>query len=151
MGKDVQNLGAEQRIALLELELRQVKAENTQLRNDLRQNKRHTKRHTKRIEQAYRDALLLAELHVGYQNTSRTAGSRGGVSRRRWTNAIALLQLARVYNCKKFLAHNLTEIETALGRAQRIAIENPSAFYARLPGHADDRHYRHGKFGTATA
>lgn len=140
MSNDMVALSAEQRIALLELELKQVKAENAQLRNDLRINKRHAKR----IELAYQDALLLAELHIGYMPTSR--GKTQAISRRRWTNALALLKLGRVYNCKRFLAHSLAEIEYALSRAKQIATDNPSAFYARLPNHADDRSYRHGKF-----
>lgn len=142
MGKEAQNLTAEQRINLLELELKQAKAENTQLRNALHQNTRHTKR----IEQAYQDALLLAQLHIGYEPTSRNAGSRAAISRRRWTNAMALLKLARVYNCRKFIAHSLVEVEPALQRAKRIATENPTSYLARLPRHADDKNYRHGKF-----
>lgn len=135
-------LTAEQRTKVLELELKQVKAENAQLRNALRQNTRHTKR----IEQAYQDALLLAQLHVGYQPTSRNASGRAAISRRRWTNAVALLKLARAYNCRKFTVHSLAEVEPALQRAKRIAEENPTSYYARLPKHADDKSYRHSRY-----
>ncbi len=142
MGKDTQTLSPDQRIKLLELELKQAKGEATKLRKAMIENSRHGQR----IKQAYQDAILLANLHIAYQPSSRSSGQRAAISRRRWTNAIALLQLARVYNCRKFLAHSLVEIEAALEKAQRIALENPAAYVARLPRHADDKSYRHGRY-----
>lgn len=133
-------LTAEQRTKVLELELKQARAEAAKLRKSLAENSRHGQR----VARAYDDALLLAGLHVGFQNTGRAASTKV-LTRRRWTNAIALLQLARVYNCRRFTVHSLAEIETALQRAKRIAEENSAAYLARLPRHADDKTYRHTK------
>lgn len=128
---------SEQRVSLLELELKQLKAENAVLRNRVRENNRHVRR----VGQAYDDGLLLAGLHIAYQPHSRDASP---LTRRRWDNAVGLLRLARVYNCKRFTCHNLAEIETALNRAKQIATDNPTAYLARMPSFANDRIYRHG-------
>ena len=132
-------LTADQRSKMLEMELKQAKAEAAKLRKALIENSRHGQR----VARAYQDALLLAQLHIGYQPTSRNKAAV--ISRRRWTNAVALLKLARVYNCKRFTVHSLAEIEAALDKARRIALDSPASFLARLPRHADDKTYRHGR------
>jgi hypothetical protein len=130
MGKEVEVLTADQRLDLLDLALRRVKEENARLRKAIKENGHHARR----IERAHDDALLLAALHIAYQPVTRDRVIQ--LSKRRWTNAMGLLKLARVYNCRDFVAHSLAEIETALERAKRIALENPTSYHARLPKHA---------------
>lgn len=130
MGQDSSVLTPEQRIEYLDLALRKTKEENNRLRKAVKENGHHARR----VERAYDDALLLASLHIAYQPITRERVTQ--LSRRRWANAIGLLKLARVYNCKAFVAHSLAEIEPALERAKRIALENPTSYRVRLPKHA---------------
>ncbi|TXH48155.1 MAG: hypothetical protein E6Q97_25465 [Desulfurellales bacterium] len=127
MGQD--SMTPEQRIQFLDLALRKAREENARLRKAVKENGHHARR----VERAYDDALLLAALHVAYQPTNR---DKVQLSKRRWTNAMGLLKLARVYNCRAFVAHSLAEIESALERAKRIALENPTSYRVRLPKHA---------------
>lgn len=129
MGQD-SSMTPEQRIQFLDLALRKAREENTRLRKAVKENGHHARR----VERAYDDALLLATLHVAYQPTNREKVKQ--LSKRRWTNAMGLLKLARVYNCRAFVAHSLAEIEAALERAKRIALENPTSYRVRLPKHA---------------
>lgn len=130
MGQD--RMTPEQRIEFLDLALRKAREENARLRKAVKENSHHARR----VERAYDDALLLATRHVAYQPVSRDQVTQ--LSRRRWANAMGLLKLARVYNCQSFIEHGLADIEAALERAKRIALENPTAYRSRLPKYALD-------------
>lgn len=94
-------------------------------------------RHARRVDQAYKDALLLANLHIGYLPTTRASALRhGGITANRWENAVALLKLARVISGRNWIEHDLAEIEPKLGRAAKLAIDEPGRYRARLPTHA---------------
>lgn len=115
-------------------DLRLANAEIAKLRRQLGQSGRVHKR----VERAYRDALLLANFHIGYLPTTRAAAERyAQMSNNRWENAIALLKMARVYQGRgRWVVHTLAEIEPALQRAAGLALEHPERYYARLPVHA---------------
>lgn len=122
----------EQRIRVLESQLRVANAEIAKLRRRLGQNGAYGKR----LDNAYRDALLLAALHLGFQPTSRRAAEeQADISRNRHQNAIALLRLARVHNGRQFLHHDLATIEERLATAKDVALTTPAAYRARLPRH----------------
>lgn len=125
-------MNAEQQLKLIQIELRQCREENTRLRKKLGENTRHYRR----VEKAYRDALILAELHVGYVGTTRrTAGDLVEMTQRRWQNALALLKMARCHDGRRWTAHDLLTIETRLQRAFTSAIETPESYKSRLPLH----------------
>ena len=127
------SLSAEQRNRLLESQLRVANAEIAQLRRRLSENGAHAKR----IDRAYVDGLLLAQRHLAFLDTSRQAALAGAdISHCRWENALALLRLGRCHNGRRWLLHDLAEIEAALSRAKAVALENPDAYRARLPKHA---------------
>lgn len=124
---------AEAELKLVKLELQRAYAELADLRAKLKMNAAHTKR----IDRAYHDALLLAHFHIGFEETTRErARTHGKITHCRWENAIALLCMARCHDGRKWLAHDMLTIETKLGRAKDIAIDEPSRFRARLPAHA---------------
>jgi hypothetical protein len=94
-------------------------------------------RTAKRVERAYRDALLLANLHIGYLPTTRAAALHyAGITANRWENATALLKMARVTAGRVWLTHDLAEIESLLSLAAKQAIADPEIYRARLPKHA---------------
>lgn len=113
------------------LELDRLRAENRRLRRRLREQSRHAER----MRRAYSAALLLAQLHVGYQPTSRKLARRFGLTQRQWENGMALLRLARVVNARQWAVHDMATIEAALQRAYDRALEEPEAFFARGPRH----------------
>lgn len=122
----------EQRIRVLESQLRVANAEIAKLRRRLNESGRMGKR----LDRAYADALLLAQLHIGFQPTSRRAAwESAGVSHNRWENAIALLRLGKVHNGREFLHHDLATIEERLANAKELALTTPDAYRARLPKH----------------
>jgi hypothetical protein len=124
---------AEQRVKVLESELRIANAEIARLRRRL--NERGA--HGKRVQRAYSDALLLAELAIAYLPTTRSfAESHAGITHVRWENAKALLRLARVHSGRGWLVHDLATIEAALSKAVEKSMETPEAYRARLPRHA---------------
>ncbi|MEZ4865321.1 MAG: hypothetical protein R3C14_28690 [Caldilineaceae bacterium] len=126
-------MSPEQRIRVLESELRVAYGELAKLRRRLNESGSHGKR----VDRAYRDALLLAELAIGYQPTTRAFAEKyAGITHVRWENAMALLRLARVHSGKKWLLHDLAAIEKKLSAAVEKAHETPEAFRARLPKHA---------------
>lgn len=121
----------EQRVRLLESQLRVANAEIATLRRRLGESGAHGKR----LDRAYADALLLATLHVGYQPTSRRAAVKAGISHNRWENAVALLRLARCHDGREFLRNDLATIEEKLTKAKAAALATPDAYRARLPKH----------------
>ena len=126
-------MNQDQQLRVLESELRVANAEIAKLRRRANENGAHGKR----LDRAYRDGLLLGELHIAYLPTSRTfAHERAGIKHNRWENAIALLRLARCHNGKHWLVHDLATIEEKLAKAKAQALETPEAFRARLPKHA---------------
>lgn len=123
----------EQRVRLLEAELRVANAEIARLRRRLHENGAHGKR----LDRAYSDALLLAQLHIGFLPTSRSAAAElAEISHNRWENAIALLRLARCHNGHDWMHHDLATIEERLGKAKDVALDSPEAYRARLPKHS---------------
>lgn len=126
----------EQRIRVLESELRVANAELAKLRRRAGENGAHGKR----LDQAYADALLLAELHLGFLPTSRRSAEEcAQISRNRHQNAVALLRLARCHNGRHFLHHDLATIEERLANAKDLALETPDAYRVRLPKHERER------------
>lgn len=126
-------MSPEQHLFLLQHDLRMANAEIARLRRRLNENGAHGKR----LDRAYRDALLLAEFHIGYLPTTRSyAYEAARITNGRWENARALLRLARMHNGRRWLATDLATIEAALTQAKEQALETPTAFRARLPKHA---------------
>ncbi len=114
------------------VELRRLQSENRELREKLRINGRHARR----IQRAYDCALLLSQWYVAHLPTCREFAKAHGVSQRSWQNGIALLRLARICDqANRWKVHELTSIECKLARAATIAIDVPSAFYARGSKH----------------
>jgi hypothetical protein len=109
------------------LEVQRLRDENNRLRSALRQNSRHSQR----IRRAQDNALLLATWHCGFLPTDRTACMARGMSQRQWENAVALLRLARIYDGRRWQAHDLAIIGPALERAADRAVATPEAFFAR--------------------
>lgn len=127
---------AEQRNKVLESELKIAHAEIAKLRRRLSESGAHGKR----LDRAYADGLLLAQLHIGYLATSRRAADEcAEISRSRHQNAVALLRLAKVHNGRHFLHHDLVTIEERLAQAKDLALEEPSAYRARLPRYERER------------
>lgn len=123
----------ELRIRVLESQLRVANAEIAKLRRRIGENGAHGKR----LDMAYRDALLLGELHIAFLPTSRRfAEMRSGISHNRWENAFALLRLARVHNGRHWIVHDLATMEERLSKAKETALTVPEAYRARLPKHA---------------
>lgn len=123
----------EAELKLVKEELRRAYAEIATLRAKVRVNSAHAKR----IDRAYHDALLLAQFHVGFEETTRErARTHGKITHCRWENAIALLCMARCHDGRKWLVHDLLTIETKLARSKEIAIDEPERFRGRLPAHA---------------
>ena len=123
---------AEQRVKVLESELRIANAEIARLRRRLDERGAHGKR----VQRAYSDALLLAEWAIGYLPTTRRFAAEYGMTHIRWENAHALLRLARIHNGRGWLLHDLAAIEAALSKAVERSMETPEAYRARLPRHA---------------
>lgn len=122
----------EQKLRLAETELKKLQQENTRLRKRAQENSRHTRR----VDKAYHDALLLAQLHVGYTPTSRSFVARtASMSQRRWQNALALLKMARLHSGRQWLHHDLLTIESRLDVAKDKAVSMPDAYFARLNRH----------------
>jgi len=117
----------------LQLEIAELKAENTRLRKKLKENSRHARR----VEKAYQDALLLASFAQVRIYPSRSyCLYKEQMPQRRWQNAIALLRLARVINgSRKWSVTDLATIGLRLETARQRAIEQPEAYRARLPRH----------------
>ena len=125
-------LPADQQIRLLESQLRVANAELARLRRRLGEKGAHSKR----LDRAYSDALLLAELHLAFLPTSRAfARERVAMTHNHWENAMALLRLARCYNRRHWVEHDLATIEERLAKAKQTALETPDAYRARLPKH----------------
>ena len=122
----------EQRIRVLESELRIANAEIARLRRRLNE----LGAHGKRVQRAYSDALLLSEWTIAYLPTTRAFAEKHGMTHVRWENARSLLKLARVLGVRGWLVHDLGAIEAELSLAVKKAMETPEAFRARLPRHA---------------
>jgi hypothetical protein len=135
-------ISTEQRNKVLESELKRANAEIAKLRRRLNESGAHGKR----LDRAYADALLLATYHVGYQSTSRrSADECAKISRSRHQNAVALLRLAKVHNGRQFLHHDLVTIEERLAQAKDLALDEPSAYRARLPKYERERQKRRAR------
>ncbi len=130
---------SETKLRLAETELKKLQQENARLRKRLQENSRHARR----IDRAYHDALLLAQLHVGYTPTSRGfAAQAANMSQRRWQNALALLKMARVHSGRAWIHHDLLTVESRLESAKDKAIAVPEAYFARLNRHGKaSRHW----------
>lgn len=112
-------------------EIKELKAENAQLRKRLGESNRHARR----VERAYRDALLLAEWRSVAVFPSRRYAAYHKISQRRWQNAVALLRMARILEGRRWTTTTLATIEQRLDAAKQRATDTPDAFKARLPRH----------------
>lgn len=118
-----------------EQEIRELRAENAQLRKKLGE----TGRHARRVEKAYQDALLLAKWRAVHISPSRDFAAYHKISQRRWQNATALLRLARVLDGSRvWKITDLAVIEQRLDAAKKRAIEQPEAYKMRLNRHAQE-------------
>ena len=132
----------EQQVRVPESQLRVANAEIAKLRRRIGEKGAHGKR----LDQAYADALLLAELHLGFVATSRrSAAECADISRNRHQNAVALLRLAKVHNGRQFLRHDFATIEERLTKAKDLALDNPDAYRVRLPKHERERVQKRAK------
>lgn len=120
----------EQAIRLLELETHELRQELGRLRHKL-QGERY---HVARIEQARKDALLLALWAAAGIPPSRRYAKRHNITQRRWENAIALLRLARVLTGnRRWATRDAATIEARLEKAAQTAIDAEGAYRARHP------------------
>lgn len=128
-------MNQDQELRYTKLQLRAAQQENARLRKKLQE----TCRHGRRVEQAYQDALLLAEWRMSHIIPSRDyAKFKGKMSQRRWQNAIGLLRLARVINGpRQWTITDLTIIDERLQVAKQRALESPEAYKMRLNKHAN--------------
>lgn len=120
----------------LQLENKQLQAENARLRKKLRE----TSRHAGRIRKARDDALLLASFANGGIIPSLRYARTHQMSRRQWQNAVALLRLAGVVRPHPgygWLYQSLTEIEWRIDAIIDIAIDSPDTFKAHLSRHGN--------------
>lgn len=126
----------DQQLRVLESELRVANAELAKLRRRVGESGAHGKR----LDRAYADALLLAQLHLGFLAASRRSAEEcAAITRNRHQNAVALLRLARCHNGREFLQHDLATIEERLTKAKDLALGNPDAYRARLPKYERER------------
>ena len=117
-----------------EQEIRELRAENAQLRKRLGE----TNRHARRVARAYQDALLLATWRAAHIPPSRSYARHHKISQRRWQNAVGLLRLARVIEGRsRWITTDLTLVEQRLAVARQRATEQPAAYKMRLNGHAN--------------
>ncbi len=115
-------------------QIRELRAEVAQLRKKLGESGRHARR----VEQAFKDALLLAEWRSIQILPSRSYAAYHKMSQRRWQNAIGLLRLARVVESHRhWVITDLALIEQRLQVARQRAIEQPQAYKMRLNHHAN--------------
>lgn len=121
-------------IGYLMVENDDLRAENAQLRKRLHENARTTKR----IEQAYKDAMLLSHWKTTFVHPGRDYAARvGGMSQRRWQNAIGLLKLARVVVRRRhWTTDEVAVVEVRLSKAKAVALADPQRFFLRLNRHA---------------
>lgn len=120
----------------LQLENKQLQAENARLRKKLRE----TSRHAERIRKAKDDALLLASFINGGIIPSLRYARTHQMSRRQWQNAIALLRLAGVVKAHPgygWLYQSLAEIEWRIDAIINIAIDDPGSFKSHLGSHGN--------------
>ena len=125
---------SEERIRDLELQNHLLRAEVTRLAKLAGERSKHARR----VTRAYNDAILLAGLRAGGQRTSRPhMVEEHGFTQNRWENACALLRLARVLTRHRhWRTLDLERIGSALEDARLVAMEQPTAFRARLNRHA---------------
>ena len=127
-------MNQDQELLYTKLQLRATQQENPRLRKKLQE----TCRHGRRIEQAYQDALLLAEWRMSHIIPSRDFAKHHKMSQRRWQNAVGLLRLARVINgSRAWAVTDLTIVEGRLQTAKQRALESPEAYKMRLNKHAN--------------
>lgn len=112
-------------------EVRELRAEVARLRKRVGE----TGRHARRVEQAYKDAVLLASWRAVHIFPSRSYAAYHQISQRRWQNAIALLKLARVLDGRRWLLTDAATIEQCLDCARKRAIEQPESYKMRLNRH----------------
>lgn len=121
-------MNAVQAIRYLEIENHELRRENGRLAKRIA-DERH---HVRRVEQAYRDALLLALWAGAGIHPGRRYASMQGMSERQWENATALLRLARVLTGnRRWVTRDTATIEARLQKAARTAIEAEQAYLAR--------------------
>lgn len=116
----------------LQLENAELKAENARLRKKVQE----TGRHARRVEQAYKDALLLASFAEVRIYPSRAYAAYHRIGQRRWQNAIALLRMARVISGRRtWTVTDIATIGTRLDVVRQRAIEQPESYRSRLIRH----------------
>ena len=94
-------------------------------------------RHRNRVEEAYKDALLLATWRANGVIPSRRYASIYGITQNRFENAIGLLRMARIIvRNRTWTTDDLATIKHNLKRAKAYALEVPEAYHARLSEHA---------------
>lgn len=115
-------------IRLLELENEQLRRAVGRLAHRL-EGERY---HPRRIERARDDALLLAMWKGAGIHPSRRFAVGQGMTETQWSNAIALLRLARVVTGnRRWVTTDTAVVEQRLERAAKAAIESETAYLAR--------------------
>jgi hypothetical protein len=96
-----------------------------------------SRRHKERINQAQKDAMMLAVWKAQGIIPSRRYAAIYGMSQNRFENAVALLKLARIIvNHRTWASEDLSVIKFQLSNATRKALEDPALYYLRLSNHA---------------
>jgi hypothetical protein len=94
-------------------------------------------RHRNRVEEAYKDALMLATWRANGIIPSRRYALIYGITQNRFENAIGLLRMARIIvKHRTWVTDDLSTIKAQLKRAKEYALEVPEAYHARLSEHA---------------
>ena len=133
-GKDLEELQA--LCARLIAENDALRVENALLRRENAYLQRKVKDAELRIlRRAQADALLIGSMHFGHVGTSRAACLEYGISRRRWTWAMALLQCAHVRTTKgDWHQLDIAQFDGRLASAvKRIEDAGMQALHAWLP------------------
>lgn len=105
----------------------------------LRKKLHTTGEHGRRVNQAYADALVLAQWHCTYIPTSRSYAKYKGISQREWQNAHGLLRMVGVLDRHRhWTSRDLVYIEERLELAFSRAIERPNEYKAWLNRHANN-------------
>lgn len=124
-------------ILLLQNEVERLRRDNLRLRR----NAKKRAAYTERINRAHGDALHFA-IHMangqGIRPTREYCAERLGIGRRRWQAAIALLRIARLFGGRRWVETTDQIAADRLSVARQTALDNPQAFYSRLPGHGRD-------------
>ena len=113
---------------------RRLREQSTELA-ELRRRYHVYDRHGRRVKQAHDDALWLLAMHITGAVPSRRFCEQQGMSRRRWQNARALLELAGVCSGERWRETDANIANGLLTSAAARALETPAAFRGRVVSH----------------